>query len=833
MADISPIIVAVLGFFTVVCAFRALAGRVDRTTPRCQKCNADARPFGWREPCRCDCGADLRARRSLRWQRRRSVRAVVLAVLLVMVTALFAWWAVEVRSRGVGWRDELPLWAYASIVEQGGDEPFHSSIDRRMAEVPEKRDVARMLDALLASQQARPSSATWRCCQHLASRSIPTGAAGERFLTEAMNYIDVIAEQRENGIEVSLRPIEKYAGDIRMTMIRVDAITIDGRPVPFTTTRTDERSVPNDQGHSLDRIWFPLGDQRGLTRHHIASVSLDDPASLRVSGQLAFAGSCFDALELDEQIATTRDPHDWEVDVATVLFDRAAAAAPGRPEPPETSGGWDYDGPVNWWGRWQGCASMPAAFAVPMVAMLQSGVLAAVAFLLLWPAAAFARGPARLAPPSCRRCHALVRGAHDTLPPRCSECGATLATFDDCRCVTVRSTGIRIAAMIVASLVLAAGSLLLTPRAYGWTNSELGRRFVTPEAEAAWLVRGTIDPSPYFNGPDPANRLRDGSLFTDSGMDKLYQNPAAVRAAMTELLAWWRSEGGTLRSGPDKLTEMVRRNALAVFVRKARATKSIDASDCAEILRWCTDPAVTGLPLLAPLMARAGEPLIFGPFPSEVPMFARGPAMQTWVPLKNKAIPIGDVTQQHAGPMDFDLAWTYATLQNPTCNEADVAIARSLHATVHFVASDAPQAVTGPLLETLAPLVQGGLRVQDCGDRVAVKLDTPELHHLGAWLGRWEVLANDTTDATPLAVLRRNPRGPAPVVLVHFPRPLPEVLFLRFVPELPASALTSPGKGMPMWGGTTTFRVTRRADDLWFGNSIAVYATEACTLLRR
>ena len=100
-------------------------------------------------------------------------------------------------------------------------------------------------------------------------------------------------------------------------------------------------------------------------------------------------------------------------------------------------------------------------------------------------------------------------------------------------------------------------------------------------------------------------------------------------------------------------------------------------------------------------------------------------------------------------------------------------------------------ALTGPMLESVVQSITVGLLVSESGTRSAVML-YPYPTEL-AFIGRWEVMPSAAADALPCAVLRIRPQGGVVSTLGALPRPLPEELFLRFMPELPETAYSAPG----------------------------------------
>src|SRR5262249_39079020 len=159
----------------------------------------------------------------------------------------------------------------------------------------------------------------------------------------------------------------------------------------------------------------------------------------------------------------------------------------------------------------------------------------------------------------------------------------------------------------------------------------------------------------------------------------------------------------------------------------------------------------------------------------------------------------------HPGVIDVEVVWSRPklALTNPQpaparpspdspAPEGDPLFERTMHGRVHVVAADAPIALTAAELDELVPTMVVGLRICEAGERSAVQLskEPPGL----SWIGRWEVLSSDAPDASPCAVMRRLPTGWPPSALGSFPAPLPDELLVRFVPELPETAFTSPGK---------------------------------------
>jgi hypothetical protein len=128
---------------------------------------------------------------------------------------------------------------------------------------------------------------------------------------------------------------------------------------------------------------------------------------------------------------------------------------------------------------------------------------------------------------------------------------------------------------------------------------------------------------------------------------------------------------------------------------------------------------------------------------------------------------------------------------------------------VRVLPANAPFALTGSELDEIADDAHIELWVCEAGARSAAQLWS--MPNTIEWRGRWEVLTSDAPDAPPNVVLRRLPTGSAPAALGPLPTPLPDELFVRFVPELHKTAFTAPLGASFAWGRTTIFRLQRHS----------------------
>lgn len=868
MPDLSPLLVGVLACVAAWTTVGAIVGRVAWRVPRCRQCGTDVRGFAWRTPLRCDCGADLAAPRAVGWARRRSRRLAAGAVLCTLASVVLAAWTITVRANGNGWRDELPLWAYAQLLAWDLDDATLTSLQRRLNEGASADDAARLRDALLASgRQDRMAATLYR----LGALAVPTGDDGERFMQFVIESIDVVAIDTPEAIELIPRSRDVYSGDVREVLLRIDAIEIDGGPVPFTaiTGRSNQRA-PEGKGNPTaaptaaptaepPRLWRPLGESTSATRYLVSKRDLPpslatphlDPSRIRLVGQAAFAGAALDTIVRDARIATSSQPATWGVAAAQSFFERVACPLPGSPERERREEPPDWT--VRWWGELQGRPMLPAIAARPVLAMAGAGAAFGAGCAAAWLVTrALARGPRRWIAPHCDSCGSMLRGRGDALPERCPECGMAIAGIDACRCVTIY--GKRLRRVLMATLGVGSIAFVASAATTGFVSISTlyADRFISPEAEAAWLVEATIHPPPFAFGPDPSNRLIDGALDLGRSSNTIYQptSPSLGRAAADAFATWWAA-GAELPQAPTDPTGRWRRERIHIAVHRLSEAGAMDRSLASAIVGWCLDPAIVPPPLSVPLLVRAGGSVTPTLHQAGNSIVARAAGTTAWNPPRLCHLPV----PAQVGLTTLDYEWASlipgaqpsrsqeqplaplppAPAMPPLLPDGDppvLSAPRSVRAPALVIAADAPQAVTGPELEELARSVQVGLVVQPCGERSAIELAQPMSFHATRWIGRWEVLASDGPDAAILATLTRDPSGPAPRTLATLPLPLPTELVLRFVPELPPSSYTSPGTGEPLWGQPTTFRLSRRADQIRPDARVAIYATDACPVLR-
>lgn len=879
MPDLSPLVTGLLAFAAAWTLVIAIPGRVRGGLPRCRRCGADARMFAWREPRQCDCGAPLTDRSSIGWARERSKRLIVLACLLTVAAPLVAWWAVGVRARGIGWRDELPLTVYTQVLAPDGDEHFLGSAERRLLDGLTPEASHQLLDALLDSKRT-DKAAMW-LADRLGATHVPTGARGERFVQHLLSEIEFVAIERDGAIDVYPRSIEPFAGEIRDLLLRVDAIELNGRAVPFSLVFPAKgwEKIEHEQelAAGVTRLWHPLLDPKRTVQYRIEKATRGggtsapptpfDPSAIRVRGEAAFAGPGLDTIIKDALIGSTRDPAAWGVQFGAAAFDRTALAEPGSPPLEQRSFGSSSvrDLAERWWGQPEYRPVMPAIAARAIVAMALTGALAGAAIPLAWiTTRAIARGRRRWTPPACPGCGSFVRGEGDTLPSRCPECGRAIAGIDDCRCVGGYGPRTRRVLTVVVGVAALCGLAWLVPNAYVEIQRSHQINLEAGEAEAAWLVRATIDPPPSAAGPVPSNRLMDGSLDTVPQLNALFQTPELGRAATEALAAWWRTSGGALPANVRDPTGRLRREQVRRLVRQLALAGMIEPPLAAEILHWTFDPDVCPVPLSVPLFARAGEQVTPMLHAADTAIVTRAAGTLPWfTPRDCRLVPeaSGEATglttiafewavtvpprsappvpapgapkqpQQPPRPPSINDLNAPAVLSGPIRPTALTEV-RRVRAPILVVPADAPTAVTGPELDRLAPEVQFGLYIRPCGERSAIEVAPAFHHHSTFWFGRWELLDRDADDAEVLVSMPRDPSGPAPRGLARLPVPLPSELFVRYVPELPESAFTAPGKGAPTWGRPTTFRLRRRDDAKHGTDQCAVYATDACPVLR-
>lgn len=755
-------------------------------------------------------------------QRRRSQGVAATAATLFAATVLFTWWATHVRASGMGWMHTLPTRIYAYALARGWDDPSHRSAQQRLGEHPPLEEVAILRDAALhvwsteSPRRAEPRQIAWQA----ASTAVPTGEPGARFVAALLEFIDVTATQQPEGIVVELRRDDRTSGEISGLMFRVDEIRLRDRPVPFTIVLDEPHLPPQEAARDTRRVWHP-----GAVRLLIPGESIGDvgPEAVQVIGKVAYASNLLGALNDDEIIATTRDPAGWGVPVALGPLARSARAPSHRPSVlafVNVSMALSRPSIDGWWPDPPESDAMPGLVAVPLVTTALCGALVG-ALLVLSSAGAIRawRGPIRFAPPTCRGCGTILRGKHEALPARCPECGRAIASIDECLC-TVRLRRWPLALVVMIGVTSA--GVWGIPRAHRWIGREVRAQLASPDQEAAWAMGQVIEEGTNILA---ARRPSDRGWF---------DTHSEYEAAAGALLDWWRGTGGVLpQTPPTPFIPDTRRFQIAEFLQQASSRDAISAEEVRPIRAWCSEAFLDWG--VTPRVVRASEPI-------RVKMRGRGVISLATDPTSWQQ-PASQIlaTPVEPGIVDVKVNWSLA---NParagTQLVGDPLFERVLQRRVHVLPADAPMALQGTVIDEILTDVELELHVVQRGDRSAVRLSKDVWKELMArdslerldWIGRWEVLTSDAPDAEPCVVLRSPPpeRGglsPMPAAMGTFPSPIPETLFVRFVPELHDSAFTAPvptpGSGF-VCGETVTFRV-RRVGEMNFGSRATVYRT--------
>ncbi|MDZ4831762.1 MAG: hypothetical protein SGJ09_16395 [Phycisphaerae bacterium] len=259
-------VVIATGFVGAIVLLIAIVGRQDLTRAMCAKCRRDAAPFVWRDPRRCDCGADLAAPRAIRSRgrvRRRwaVVNGALLIALSIAIVIVGAW----MRTTKRGWSDALPTSVLMYGLERG-DDWAAESLWRRMSRNALREDEA---EEILGQFAGAPPvrSRSFQNEQMLGHLALAAPA-----ISPARNA--ALASMVANLISVPLpvRPGQRVALAITRAspmlvgydyFLRLDSATLDGAPIGL---------------HRGVSPYFPSGTTAFITFN--MHIEFDPPANL-------------------------------------------------------------------------------------------------------------------------------------------------------------------------------------------------------------------------------------------------------------------------------------------------------------------------------------------------------------------------------------------------------------------------------------------------------------------------------------------------------------------------------------------------------------------------
>ncbi|MBL9149828.1 MAG: hypothetical protein JNM94_14145 [Phycisphaerae bacterium] len=815
MLDYSPPILALLVAAATAMLALGLLGRRDRARPTCRACGRDARLAVHGSVARCACGADLYARRAVRWSRRRRSALLVAGVILAVASAAFGWLALHVRSNGPSWCIVLPAPLYEMALRHQWEGPASHSVALVMAKTQDKATRERFTDAVVAS---------WKGTQGpLPTEALSTlGAAVRGGLPheEGNALVDLLARSFSMDAAPNApdgKPALRVArtditSRLRGVLVRIDRVRLGERDLAWSAGASAGTSAGTDPGAPL---WHQPGPN-GIAIRLPAEVDLSSDAvrrDLAVDATLAIVPfGRFDA-DSDPSIAAAPDPATWAVDVTHAPFTMrgitAFTASPSVPASWSELERFAYE-------RWQGGLGPPSAPSVAAIPLLEAAVLGLALGLAIGVAAAIARlvrAPrCSLGAPQCIGC-ASTLAPGPPLPPRCSECGRTVAGIDDAAWTGLGSRLRHVAAWVLALALIAAAAYGLERRAAVPLRRFLAATVATPEREVRWLVRETIAMRPYGIGPSPSNRLSDGVL--ESQQARLDASPKLLRVAAEEI-ARWAEAGGTLPPSTFDPTEVVRRAALerilvnAIQARDDRGVPSVTPEAVAKALPHLVDPDARAR---APSVVRQGAAIEATPAPWERVQTERFPRDYLCEPRQSSAI--GPATVRVQTIVRSGLSAT-PLLELASDEPVLVVAADAVHLPPEFVSGD---------IARRAPLL---LSLEEGGTRDGVILGNFLAGGI-LWVGRWEVLGSD---GAVVGTFETSPQGGEAAGLASLPEPWPETLSLRFTPA------TTWRNGQPLpphphgvyWTGAVRFTFTAEGEDRRMQSKMGRYRLTDATL---
>ncbi|MFO0829598.1 MAG: hypothetical protein U0572_15775 [Phycisphaerales bacterium] len=806
MEDAIPIVVGALVAAATICLLLAVVGRADASMPRCRRCKRDARPYAWREPRRCDCGADLSASNAVRATRRRGRRALIVGGAFVVVATLLAMHDLALRRHGYQWRDYLPASAFAALLHSDpGDENIRS-LGARIERGLSSEEATTLLRGL-------GSGGPWR------------GMAGAIGLDSVLRAIVFAAPPCEldpaalaavtNGPVIAVTRVPRTSKALLLIdpqprmggyLVRLHSVESAGVPLQFEVRDGIGRRYAD---------WFPARpgvviDVSGLP----ATTGGPDaqPPAITVSAEIAWWRQ-----GIDVDLMTVRGEADAS-DGAPITIDPAKAPRPpftGRctvsaPTAPTATGREDAISGFTTLRRRAADAGarMTAQDLVGDVAGAIVGT--AIMFGCLWFGVNAGRGWHGLEPPRCARCSALLRGADDTLPERCSECGSDIQGGAGARWIQRRRS---MASLVLTVPVAVVGGLLLG-FFFGGVAGHLAalatRARQGDEVEALidlWerggedgLIAAAQLPAVLSNGPIGERRaeilVRRGLPIAERRLNEDLRNFALWVAPDRDLLLTMYSSllgaGEQYRDAARRIAELMMRWSSVSVPPRVLVGASIPiviGGPWAQVVvcrvaaegsepRWCVSGTSASL-------AGFGSP---GRHDLTIDVYESPPRPNTLTRLSND----GELQDFAASAMRH----------------------RQITRTVDVVAD--PSAILEPIVDpALDPFANDSLRfvvtlvasASDRGASVRIEGEGAELL-LGAWELRIDGVAVPMSAASTPGIAMGTPPTDA----------MPERIELRFSPAPP----NAPPR--PRWGLERTIELTRVLRTREDGNDVAFYS---------
>ncbi|MBL9149829.1 MAG: hypothetical protein JNM94_14150 [Phycisphaerae bacterium] len=804
MFGYSPIVVAALAFVGVLLVQGGLLGRRDWSKPTCRACGRDALPHVWETAPVCACGRMLSRRGAVRPTRTGRPRVLVAGVVTLALAIAIGWIATGVRSRAIGWIDELPTWAFSIALEHGAcdDERTLASVRRRLDLDPSVAPALR--DALLrrlATTSELDVSEEWEALA-LAFEAAPD-VDGTMFAA-AMHRAFVTTVDGNGEIEVG-----RFVGAPRFPFVlaRVDEVRIDDALVPWSDAASQPAScVRSDPWHGTS---LGAGRRIELDPRRIAVArSLD---SLHVKLTVALPISADLGVSEDRSVREIDDWARWGVDVVTteVVVDGTVPFVPAlRRAPSLRFESWST-GEVTEVRR---CESRRHAAAPVAAAAAVGGAIGGAFAIVSFISRRISARLTRLTPPRCRRCRYVlnVLDVRTSRPGRCSECGTSVEHVERVDRIDRGSRWSRRGARAVAALATCALSwgvwLWLMP-----LESSPVTRWLRPSPhDFAWLIEATASGARHYVDTQPAERLARLDLVVDRSI--LTKGPGQdFRAdAFQSLLAWARDPASCVVPTARDPHGLVRRIILNWFLQASLAGKG------ASRLTW-----VAALDPLSPppeeLEAIESKLAIVVPL-DVAPLVCMGmeeSVERSLAPSQAGEVSVGFSIQLLPQTPPGDRPSTIRTsviVTGASSHGAPIGrVAAPPEATAVDIVWLPPRTSSIPpelCTSALARRAKLEATITEAGTRDLVTLSTPPFEQGVLWLGRWEILEND---ASQVAGLVAPSQGRGLSSLVPFAGARPERLHVRFVPA-PSPPSGAEMSGLAHWPRVTTFQLVRVED---------------------
>lgn len=801
MLDCSPPILALLVAAATALIALGLLGRRDRARPTCRACGKDARVAVEGSVARCACGADLYARRAVRWQRRRRWKLSVAGLLLSLATAAFGWLALHVRSNGPSWCVILPAPLYEMALRHQWEGARSESLALVMAKTPDKRTRQRYTDAVVESwaYTKGPLPSEGLMTLGTALRGGMPQDRGEALIgllarSFSMDTMDLRADGRLS-LRIARADIRSSIRGV-LVLVRVDSVRLGDRELKWT--------VEGSFGYRRVPSWFSQVGEGGIPIQLPADVDLSSDTVRRelvVDATLAIVPFSRSDIGGDPSIARVADPASWNVDVVHGPFTMRGLTpfTPTAPLP-TTSGPLEKLASA----RWNGLLKPPVAPSVALIPILEATLLGlglGVAICVAAAVATLVRAPyCSICVPKCAGCgFALAPG--QPLPSRCSECGRAVGGPDDAAWTGLESRPRLIAAWVLGLALVVGAAIGLERWAAAPLRRSLAAAFAAPERDVRWLVRETIAMRPYGIGGSPAYQLAVGQLASTS--KKFGTSPALLRVAADEIIRW-AEEGGKLPPPPAE-PGVVGRHALATVLFKAlnaRDENGVPSATPEAVATAMTHLLGRDARATAPSVVRQGREIDCTPLPLK--RDSNWPFYIQYLCEPRKVDSLGAATIRVRTLVRSDRVVESGPLTTPLLEIAS-------DETVLVVAADAMRLSPEQVSDTIARGAPFIVSLEEGGLRDAVVLGNFLARGI-LWVGRWEVLG---ADGSVLGTFESTPEGGEAWGLASLPDPWPETLMLRF------TAATTSRDGLPLpknahgvyWTGTVCFTFTADGDD--------------------